>query len=55
MAAQVMTSLGIPINDLYRVVEHRPDIRVADGLHYELAGQILLGDAVADQLLTALD
>lgn len=53
-AAQLMTELGIPIDDLYQVVIGQPDLRVADGYHYNEQGNRVLGQAVAGKLRDVL-
>lgn len=48
IASGVMTKCGVAVNDLYGLVLNRPELRHEDGLHYNDAGQEVLGQAVAD-------
>jgi hypothetical protein len=50
-AAAVMQTQGIATNDLYSVVIDRPQLRSADGYHYNGDGYDLLAQAVAEAVL----
>lgn len=45
-AQYVMQELGVPVNDLYDVVDENPDVRLDDGYHYLPEGYELLAKAV---------
>ena len=47
-AAQVMAYFGIPTDDLYQLMLGRPELRVADGYHYNAEGQRLQAQAVGE-------
>lgn len=55
LAAQIMHDEGISTDDLYQVVIGQGKLRnLGDGYHYNAAGYELLGKAVADSILKAL-
>jgi len=47
VAARIMADFGIPTNDLYQPMLGRPELRVADGYHYNTEGQRLQAQAVS--------
>jgi lysophospholipase L1-like esterase len=50
LAAELMASRGIPINDLYALASGKPDLRSGDGYHYTPEGYEVLGQAVSEAL-----
>lgn len=55
IAAEVMASAGVPINDLYAAVIGRAELRSPDGYHYLAAGYDVLGEAVTQALRSRLE
>ncbi len=51
-ASAVMQAEGVPTNDLYSLVVDRPQLRSADGYHYNGDGYDLLARAVAEAVLS---
>lgn len=49
-AAEVMKERGIPVNDLYSLIDGRPGFRLSDGYHYTEDGYRFLGLAVAERI-----
>ena len=54
LAAQVMTLLNVPIDDLYAVASDHLDLQKPDGIHWGKEGGVVLGQAVAAVLEKAL-
>lgn len=52
-AVEIMKPYGIPVNDLYSLMENHPEM-TSDGTHYKKAGAELLAGQVAESILTAL-
>jgi GDSL-like lipase/acylhydrolase family protein len=55
LAAAYAASLGIPVDDLFSVVERHPEYHVEDGVHFTAQGYQALGSQVAHALGRALD
>lgn len=54
IAAEIMRREGIPINDLYRLVAGKPELRGGDQWHMNLQGMQILADAVTRTIARAL-
>ena len=54
MAANVMREMGVPVNDLYAVLENRGDLALGDGFHWKPAGYELLAERVLEAIRAAL-
>jgi lysophospholipase L1-like esterase len=55
-AAKIMTEAGIPIDDLYALVNPRlAELQLPANVHYTLPGYNVLGHQVAESILRALD
>jgi len=55
-AAKIMTESGIPIDDLYALVNPRlAELQLPANVHYTLPGYNVLGHQVAESILRALD
>jgi hypothetical protein len=53
-ALPIMERNGIPVDDLYQLVVGKSDLRAGDGYHYNGPGYDVLGKAVADAVLAAV-
>ena len=55
-AAKIMTESGIPIDDLYALINPRlAELQLPANVHYTLPGYNVLGHQVAESILRALD
>jgi len=54
IAATIMKAREIPTNDLYGLVEQRPELTSKDGVHFNEAGRQAQGAAVAESALKHL-
>jgi acyl-CoA thioesterase-1 len=55
-AAKIMTEAGIPIDDLYALINPRlAELQLPANVHYTLPGYNVLGHQVAESILRALD
>lgn len=55
-AAKIMTDAGIPIDDLYALINPRlAELQLPANVHYTLPGYNVLGHQVAESILRALD
>ena len=54
IAAEVMTSRGIPVFDLYTHMLDHPELRVADGYHYLQPGYERIAEFLAPKILEGL-
>jgi hypothetical protein len=55
LAAAIMSEAGIPTDGLYGTVIGKPELRSGDGYHYAGDGYEVLGKAVADAVLSAVE
>lgn len=53
LAAEVMTEMNVPVNDLYSVVVTHLEFGRGDGFHWQTSGYELLGKAVSDAVIKA--
>jgi lysophospholipase L1-like esterase len=53
-AAAVMAKAGIPVNDLFAVVDGKPELFSPDGVHLTAKGSAALGERVAEHVLKLL-
>ena len=54
LAAEIVSALSIPINNLFDLVLDHPEYYSGDGVHFNPAGQDRLGEAVVDSILNTL-
>jgi hypothetical protein len=54
IVASVAAKEGIPLNDLYAMVEKNPEYSGDDGIHFKPEGTVLLGKQVATMVLGVL-
>ena len=54
IAAKIMWENGIVTNDLYALVDGKPDLRSTDGFHYSAKGRAVQAEAVAKAIAAAL-
>jgi hypothetical protein len=54
IVAEVATKNGIPVNDLYTLVEKHPEYSGDDGIHFNAAGQAAQAQQVAKYVLDSL-
>lgn len=54
IAAEIMKTAGVPVNDLYGVVQDHPEYVAKDGVHYNEKGRTAQAEQVAAQIETVL-
>ncbi len=54
LAAEVMKELGVPVNDFYRLLASKLELARGDQFHWRPEAYKLLGDAVAESIIAAL-
>jgi len=55
IAAEIMRTKGIPVNDLYGVAQDQPEYFAKDGVHFNEAGQAVQAQQVVNYVGKALD
>lgn len=55
IAADLCRRHGLPTDDLFALVQNRPDCYAPDGVHFNAQGQALLAGAVAQSIMDALN
>ena len=55
IAREFASVRGIPINDLFGLVVDHPELFSQDGVHFNAAGQAVLGDRVAEFILREVE